>query len=94
MDILRKELQELAGDKTWKLEVVDAQHGVHELKGIINKFTKTHSALIQKIYLWELNGGMQGPVDRGALDSDEDALCEKALQLGVRSFSGQESAGW
>ncbi|KAI9870114.1 MAG: hypothetical protein M1830_004673 [Pleopsidium flavum] len=37
-------------------------------------------------HLWELNGGMKGPVDRGALDSDEDPLCEKALQLGVRNF--------
>ena len=37
-------------------------------------------------HLWELNGGMKGPVDRGALTEHEDALSEKALQLGVRSF--------
>lgn len=37
-------------------------------------------------HLWELNGGMKGPVDRGALTEDEDALSERALQLGVRSF--------
>ena len=37
-------------------------------------------------HLWELNGGMKGPVDRGALTKDEDALSEMALQLGVRSF--------
>ena len=37
-------------------------------------------------HLWELNGGMKGPVDRGALAQDEDALSEKALQLGVRTF--------
>ncbi len=41
-------------------------------------------------HLWELNGGMKGPVDRGALDSDEDALSEKALQLGVRTFLARE----
>ncbi len=44
-------------------------------------------------HLWELNGGMKGPVDRGALDPDGDALSEKALQLGVRTFlakQGQE----
>ena len=37
-------------------------------------------------HLWELNGGMKGPVDRGALAADADALSERALQLGVRSF--------
>ena len=37
-------------------------------------------------HLWELNGGMKGPVDRGALRGDEDALSEHALQLGVRTF--------
>ncbi|KAG8533996.1 uncharacterized protein KY384_000838 [Bacidia gigantensis] len=37
-------------------------------------------------HLWELNGGMKGPVDRGALAENEDMLSEKALQLGVRSF--------
>ena len=37
-------------------------------------------------HLWELNGGMKGPVDRGILTEHEDALSEKALQLGVRSF--------
>jgi ubiquitin carboxyl-terminal hydrolase L3 len=36
--------------------------------------------------LWELNGGMLGPLDRGALAEDEDALSEKALDLGVRPF--------
>lgn len=37
-------------------------------------------------HLWELNGGMKGPVDRGVLAEDEDALSEKALDLGVRTF--------
>ena len=37
-------------------------------------------------HLWELNGGMKGPVDRGALAEDDDMLSERALQLGVRSF--------
>jgi ubiquitin carboxyl-terminal hydrolase L3 len=37
-------------------------------------------------HLWELNGGMKGPVDRGVLGGDEDALSERALALGVKSF--------
>lgn len=37
-------------------------------------------------HLWELNGGMKGPVDRGALTEDEDALSEHALNLGVRTI--------
>jgi ubiquitin carboxyl-terminal hydrolase L3 len=37
-------------------------------------------------HLWELNGGMKGPVDRGVLVEEEDALSEKALGLGVRTF--------
>jgi ubiquitin carboxyl-terminal hydrolase L3 len=36
--------------------------------------------------LWELNGGMNGPVNRGKLSPDEDALSERALDLGVRTF--------
>ncbi|KAI9698652.1 MAG: ubiquitinyl hydrolase 1 [Candelina mexicana] len=36
--------------------------------------------------LWELNGGMKGPVDRGMLGEREDALSEKALDLGVKTF--------
>ena len=43
-------------------------------------------------HLWELNGGMKGPVDRGALTDDEDALSERALQLGVRSFMRHASS--
>lgn len=42
-------------------------------------------------HLWELNGGMKGPVDRGALAPDEDCLSENALNLGVRTFIGQRS---
>jgi ubiquitin carboxyl-terminal hydrolase L3 len=37
-------------------------------------------------HLWELNGGMKGPVDRGVLGEGEDALSERALALGVKSF--------
>lgn len=44
-------------------------------------------------HLWELNGGMKGPVDRGVLGVDEDALCEKALDLGVRTFMTKEVMG-
>ncbi|KAF2811089.1 cysteine proteinase [Mytilinidion resinicola] len=36
--------------------------------------------------LWELEGGWKGPLDRGVLSEDDDALSEKALQLGVRRF--------
>ena len=36
--------------------------------------------------LWELNGGMKGPIDLGLLSEGEDALSEKALQLSVRTF--------
>ena len=37
-------------------------------------------------HLWELNGGMKGPVDRGVLEPNEDALSERALQLGLKSL--------
>ena len=37
-------------------------------------------------HLWELNGGMKGPVDRGVLREEDDALSERALELGVRTF--------
>jgi ubiquitin carboxyl-terminal hydrolase L3 len=37
-------------------------------------------------HLWELNGGMMGPVDRGQLADDEDALSERALDLGINSI--------
>ena len=37
-------------------------------------------------HLWELNGGMKGPVDRGALGPDDDALSARALQMGVGTF--------
>ena len=44
-------------------------------------------------HLWELNGGMKGPVDRGALEEGEDALSEKALDLGVRTFLAEDVMG-
>ena len=37
-------------------------------------------------HLWELEGGWKGPLDRGELDSEEDVLSERALQVGIRSF--------
>lgn len=49
------------------------------------------------VYRWELNGGMKGPVDRGALKDDEDALSERALDSGVRTFlkhAGEEDLGF
>ncbi|EFW16305.1 hypothetical protein D8B26_006013 [Coccidioides posadasii str. Silveira] len=42
-------------------------------------------------HLWELNGSMKGPVDRGALAPDEDCLSENALNLGVRTLIGKKS---
>lgn len=44
--------------------------------------------------LWELDGRRTGPLNRGALNEDEDVLSEKGLNLGVRSFLKREqSAG-
>ncbi|KAL6855393.1 hypothetical protein ACO1O0_006538 [Amphichorda felina] len=37
-------------------------------------------------HLWELEGGCDGPVDRGQLPEDADMLSEEALQKGVRKF--------
>lgn len=36
---------------------------------------------------------MKGPVDRGVLGVDEDALSEKALNLGVRTIMAKEVMG-
>jgi ubiquitin carboxyl-terminal hydrolase L3 len=44
-------------------------------------------------HLWELNGGMKGPVDRGLLAAHEDALSERALDLGVRTFLSHNDWG-
>lgn len=43
--------------------------------------------------LWELDGRRKGPLERGVLGEDEDALSEKALELGVRRFLKTEAAG-
>lgn len=44
--------------------------------------------------LWELDGSRNGPLNRGALDPDDDVLSENALKLGVRSFlKREEEAG-
>ncbi|RDL30651.1 Ubiquitin carboxyl-terminal hydrolase [Venustampulla echinocandica] len=40
--------------------------------------------------LWELDGRRKGPLNRGNL-GDEDALSEKALDLGVRQFLKREA---
>ncbi|RHZ71123.1 hypothetical protein CDV55_101294 [Aspergillus turcosus] len=42
--------------------------------------------------LWELDGRRKGPLERGRLADDEDALSEKALELGVRRFLKTEAA--
>jgi ubiquitin carboxyl-terminal hydrolase L3 len=36
--------------------------------------------------LWELEGGVQGPILRGTLEQNEDCLSERAIQLGVGKF--------
>ncbi|KKK15474.1 ubiquitin C-terminal hydrolase L3 [Aspergillus rambellii] len=43
--------------------------------------------------LWELDGRRKGPLERGRLAADEDALSEKALNLGVRRFLETEAKG-
>lgn len=44
-----------------------------------------------KNHLWELDGRRKGPLNRGALASEEDLLSDKALDLGVRSFLKREA---
>lgn len=39
-------------------------------------------------HLWELEGGSDGPVDRGLLEEGDDMLSERALERGVRRFIG------
>ncbi|KAL2878776.1 hypothetical protein SGCOL_006004 [Colletotrichum sp. CLE4] len=39
-------------------------------------------------HLWELEGGSDGPVDRGLLAEGEDMLSEGALERGVKRFIG------
>lgn len=43
--------------------------------------------------LWELDGRRKGPLERGVLGPEEDALSEKALELGVRRFLDVEAKG-
>ncbi|CAI7614822.1 unnamed protein product [Penicillium pancosmium] len=43
--------------------------------------------------LWELDGRRRGPLARGKLAEDEDALSEAALALGVRRFLKTEADG-
>ncbi|KAI9777416.1 MAG: ubiquitinyl hydrolase 1 [Candelina submexicana] len=41
-------------------------------------------------HLWELDGRRKGPLDRGPLALADDVLCERALNIGVRSFLKRE----
>jgi len=43
-----------------------------------------------KNHLWEMDGRRRGPINRGVLADDEDALSESALVLGVRKFLNRE----
>lgn len=40
--------------------------------------------------LWEMDGRRKGPLNRGALEADDDVLSEAALDKGVRSFLKRE----
>lgn len=42
--------------------------------------------------LWELDGRRKGPINRGPLNSDEDVLSAKGLNLGVLKFLEREGA--
>lgn len=45
-------------------------------------------------HLWELEGSRKGPLDRGCLSEDEDALSPKALSLGLgRLMDMERNAG-
>jgi ubiquitin carboxyl-terminal hydrolase L3 len=44
-------------------------------------------------HLWELEGARSGPLDRGWLGADEDALSPKALDLGLRRIIRMIQAG-
>lgn len=44
-------------------------------------------------HLWELDGARKGPIDLGVLDEGDDALSEKALDLGPRQFMKREAEG-
>lgn len=44
----------------------------------------------QKNNLWELDGRRKGPLNRGSLEDQGDALSERALKLGVRAFLERE----
>ena len=43
-------------------------------------------------HLWEMDGSRKGPLDRGALEPDEDVLSPRALEKGVRAFLKREEA--
>lgn len=43
-------------------------------------------------HLWELDGVRKGPINRGRIPQDEDALGETALKLGPKRFLQQEAA--
>ncbi|EME41952.1 hypothetical protein DOTSEDRAFT_74099 [Dothistroma septosporum NZE10] len=36
--------------------------------------------------LWEMEGGWNGPIARGALEGSEDCLSDRAIELGVRMY--------
>lgn len=38
-----------------------------------------------------MDGQRAGPINRGPLSADEDALSDRALQLGVRNFLNRET---
>lgn len=43
--------------------------------------------------LWELEGSRKGPLDRGSLGDDEDALSPRALEMGIKQIIALNASG-
>ena len=43
-------------------------------------------------HLWELDGRRKGPINRGIINSEDDVLSPRALDLGVRNFLNREQS--
>lgn len=49
--------------------------------------------VLRETNVWELNGGMNGPLLRGTLDSEEDLLSERGLAMSVQDFLDAATKG-
>jgi len=72
-----------------------AQQGDTQAPGAADDIDLHYVAFVRAAdgHLWELDGRRKGPIDRGVLDEGDDALSEKALDLGPRSFMQREAEG-